>query len=293
MDSTRPTGLNRTYPNIINFESVFGMEEMKWSTIEKDMPQYDVTFPFIRLAAGSVDYTPGAMRNASKKDFKDVYYNPMSQGTRCHQIATYVVFDSPLTMLADNPTAYRKEQECTSFIASLALETDETRILQGEMGKYIVTARRKGNDWQVGALTNWDERDLTLNLNFLLDGTYKAEIFKDGINANKQAQDYKREIKYLTKDSVLNIHLAQGGGFAIKFSKQQSVKVSTVPSTLNVSSFYKKYLDADGISVISSQNVSDEALVEASKIITGMLSMRKDIARKMVEKKCKIIIIGV
>lgn len=216
-----PTGLNRTYPNIINFESVFGMEEMKWSTTEKDMPLYDVTFPFIRMAAGPVDYTPGAMRNATKKDFKDIYYNPMSQGTRCHQIATYIVFDSPLTMLADNPTAYRKEQECTSFIASLALQTDETKILQGEIGKYIVSARRNGNNWQVGALTNWDERDILINFNFLKDDTtYKVELMRDGVNANKQAQDYEHEIKYVTRDSLLNIHLAQGGGFAIKITRK-------------------------------------------------------------------------
>ena len=216
-----PTGLNRTYPNIINFESVFGMEEMKWSTIEKDMPLYDVTFPFIRLAAGSVDYTPGAMRNATKKDFKDVYSNPMSQGTRCHQLATYIVFDSPLTMLADNPTAYRKEQECTSFIASLTLHTDETKILQGEIGKYIVSARRRGQNWQVGALTNWDERDIRLSFDFLKDDdTYKMELMKDGVNANKQAEDYKREIRYVTRDSVLNIHLAQGGGFAMKLTRR-------------------------------------------------------------------------
>jgi len=288
-----PTGLNRTYPNIINFESVFGMEEMKWSTTEKDMPQYDVTFPFIRLAAGSVDYTPGAMRNATKADFKDIYYNPMSQGTRCHQLATYIVFDSPLTMLADNPTAYRKEQECTSFIASLSLETDETKILQGEMGKYIVSARRNGNNWQVGALTNWEERDLKLSFDFLQAGiTYKAEIFKDGINANKQAQDYKREIKFLTKDSVLNIHLAHGGGLAIKLTQQQTPKVTAVPAALHLHPFYKKYLDADGIAVVSSQQVSDEALVNAREIIIGMLSGRKDIARLMAEKKCKVMIIG-
>ena len=217
-----PTGLNRTYPNIINFESVFGMEEMKWSTIERDMPLYDVTFPFIRLAAGPVDYTPGAMRNASKVDFKDIYSNPMSQGTRCHQLATYIVFDSPLTMLADNPASYRKEKECTDFIASLVLKTDETKILQGEIGKFIVSARRNGNNWQVGALTNWDERYILINFNFLKDDTtYKMELMRDGVNANKQAQDYEHEIKYVTRDSVLNIHLAQGGGFAMKLSQQK------------------------------------------------------------------------
>lgn len=220
-----PTGLNRTYPNIINFESVFGMEEMKWSSIEKDMPLYDVTFPFIRMAAGSVDYTPGAMRNATKADFKDIYSNPMSQGSRCHQLATYIVFDSPLTMLADNPTSYRKEQECTDFITSLFLKTDETKILQGEIGKFIVSARRNGNNWQVGALTNWDERDVQVNFNFLKDDTtYKVELMRDGMNANKQAQDYKHEIKYVTRDSVLNIHLAKGGGFAMKLSQQKVTK---------------------------------------------------------------------
>jgi len=217
----KPTGLNRTYPNVINFESVFGMEEMKWSTVDKDMPLYDVTFPFIRLASGPVDYTPGAMRNATKADFKDIYSNPMSQGTRCHQIATYVVFDSPLVMLCDNPTVYRKEQECTTFIASLTMETDETKILQGELGKFIVTARRKGDNWQVGALTNWEERDIRLNLDFLKDdATYQVEILKDGINANKQAEDYKFERKVVTRDSVLTIHLARGGGFAVKMKKE-------------------------------------------------------------------------
>ena len=288
-----PTGLNRTYPNIINFESVFGMEEMKWSTIEKDMPLYDVTFPFIRLAAGPVDYTPGAMRNATKKDFKDIYYNPMSQGTRCHQLATYIVFDSPLVMLADNPTAYRKEQECTDFIASLALETDETKILQGEMGKFIVSARRKGQNWQVGALTNWDERDIRLSFGFLKDdATYKLELMKDGTNANKQAQDYKHEIRYVTRDSVLNIHLAQGGGFALKLTRQKEVKVTALPESLHQNPFYKKYLDADGIPVISSQNVSDAALVKAREIIIGMLSKRRDVAQKMIDRRCKVIVIG-
>lgn len=212
-----PTGLNRTYPNIVNFESVFGMEEMKWSSAEIDMPLYDVTFPFIRLAAGPVDYTPGAMRNASRKDFKDIYFNPMSQGTRCHQMATYIVYDSPLTMLCDNPTIYRKEQESTKFICSIPLKTDETKILQGRMGEYIVSARRMGTDWHVGALTNWDEREITLELNFLKDDyKYKAEIFRDGVNANKQATDYIRELKDVTNGSVLKFQLAAGGGFAIK-----------------------------------------------------------------------------
>ena len=226
-----PTGLNRTFPNIINFESVFGMEEMKWSSAEVDMPLYDVTFPFIRLAAGSVDYTPGAMRNASRKDFKDIYNNPMSQGTRCHQIATYIVYDSPLTMLCDNPTIYRKEQESTDFICSIPLQTDETKILKGRLGEFIVTARRHGNTWHVGALTNWDKRDITFELSFLKKGTlYKAEIFRDGINADKQASDYIREIIEVSNETILSIHLAAGGGFAIKLTeleKPSEIKKTT------------------------------------------------------------------
>lgn len=217
----KPTGLNRTYPNVINFESVFGMEEMKWSTVEKDMMQYDVEMPYIRMMAGPVDYTPGAMRNASKKDFKDIYYNPMSQGTRCHQLAAYVVHDSPLTMLADNPTVYRKEQECTDFIVKIPnTGFDETRILQGEMGTYIVTARRLGDDWFLGGMTNWDARDVCLDFSYLGEGNYKAVLFKDGVNAEKQATDYKKEELTVTGQSRLKIRMAPGGGFVISITKK-------------------------------------------------------------------------
>ncbi|WP_455640328.1 glycoside hydrolase family 97 protein [Parabacteroides sp.] len=217
----KPTGLNRTYPHIINFESVFGMEEMKWSTIEKDMMQYDVTMPYIRMMAGPVDYTPGAMRNASKKDFKDIYSNPMSQGTRCHQLAAYIVHDSPLTMLADNPTIYREEQECTDFITSIPnAGIEETRILQGKMGEYIVTARRIGNNWYIGGMTNWDFREVILDMSFLGDGNYAATIFTDGVNAGKQASDYKKEKQEITSQSKLKVLMAPGGGFAISLKKR-------------------------------------------------------------------------
>ncbi len=289
----KPTGLNRTYPNIINFESVFGMEEMKWSTPEVDMPRYDVTFPFIRLMAGPVDYTPGAMRNSTKSDFKPIYSNPLSQGTRCHQLATYVVFDSPLTMLADNPTIYQKEQECTSFIASLPNEVEETRILQGTLGEYIISARRKGTSWTIGGMTNWTERDITLPLDFLKEGiSYKAEIFKDGINANKQATDYQREIQIVSSNSTLKLHMASGGGFAIRLTEENSDKVTAVPESLHLYPFYKKYLNAGGMPVVSSHQVSDKALYKAREIIMGMLSKRKDIARYMIEKGCRVMVIG-
>lgn len=217
----KPTGLNRTYPNIINFESVFGMEEMKWSTVAKDMMEYDVTMPYIRMMTGPVDYTPGAMRNASKKDFKDVYYNPMSQGTRCHQLAAYVIHDSPLTMLADNPTIYKREQECTDFIVSIPNKNiEETRVLQGKLGESVVIARKIGSSWYVGGMTDWTAREITLDFGFLGDGTYEVVLFRDGVNADKQAEDYKKEIFTVTPDSEKKIRMASGGGFAMTVVKK-------------------------------------------------------------------------
>ncbi len=218
----KPTGLNRTYPNILNFEGVFGMEEMKWSTPEVDMPAYDVTFPFIRMMAGSVDYTPGAMRNATKRDFQPIYSNPLSQGTRCHQLATYVVFDSPLTMLCDAPVYYEKEDDFTKFLSDIPLVADETKILTGKLGEYIVTARRYGNDWYIGGLTNWEERSLNVDLSFLnASGIYSATIYQDGINANKQAADYKVRKLTVNHKSVLNMDCASGGGFVVKLTYHQ------------------------------------------------------------------------
>ena len=228
-----PQGIQRTYPNVINFEAVFGMEEVKWTERTKisrggnmvnepakDMPLYDVTFPFIRGMAGYVDFTPGGMRNATKADFQPVYNNPMTMGTRCHQLAHYIVHESPLTMLADNPTAYEREPECTEFIASLPTVFEEMKVLQGELGKYIVTARRQGNDWYVAGETNWDARDITLTSEFLPEGTYEITLFFDGKNADKAATDYQvfRQTFTLTHapQEHITIHLASGGGFAAK-----------------------------------------------------------------------------
>lgn len=211
-----PTGLNRTYPNLLNFEGVNGIEEFKWCSPEQDIPLYDVTFPYIRQMAGPVDYTPGAMKNAVKKEFSAVYSNPMSMGTRCHQLACYVIHDSPFTMLCDAPTNYEAEQECTDFIVQIPTEVDETKVLSGEIGKYIVTARRKGNDWYIAGYTNWNECDVELNLDFLpTNVSYKATLMKDGINADKQASDYKKVNFTADKSHKETLHLASGGGFAL------------------------------------------------------------------------------
>lgn len=290
----KPTGINRTYPHIINFESVFGMEEVKWTDIKNNMPLYDVTFPYIRMMAGPVDYTPGAMRNATKADWRAMYYTPASMGTRCHQLAAYIVHDSPFTMLCDAPTNYLNEQECVDFIASLPVEVDSTFIASGELGKYIVTVRKKDVNWYIGGMTNWDERDVQLDFSFLPEGmSYTAVLFKDGVNANKQAEDYRKETIRIDKDSRLTLHLASGGGFAMKLELcPVHGQVTSIPEGKNIPSFYQKYIETEGLYVTSSGKVSDEALLKACDIISLMLAKRPDVKAHMVKKGCHVMVIG-
>lgn len=211
-----PTGMSRTYPNILNYEGVFGLEESRWTPKETDMPKYDVTFPYIRMMAGNVDFTPGAMRNGTKENWVVCYQNPVSMGTRCHQLACYVVHDSPFTMLCDAPTNYEREQESVDIITSIPDVFDETKIIQGKLGKFIITARRNGSDWYVGGQTNWDGREVALSLDFLSPGAYyQATIVTDGINANHNAEDYRIEQKAVTADDKFHLKMASGGGFVI------------------------------------------------------------------------------
>jgi glycoside hydrolase family 97 protein len=290
----KPTGINRTYPHIINFESVFGMEEVKWTDIKNNMPLYDVTFPYIRMMAGPVDYTPGAMRNATKADWRAMYYTPASMGTRCHQLAAYIVHDSPFTMLCDAPTNYLNEQECVDFMASLPVEVDSTFIASGELGKYIVTVRKKDVNWYIGGMTNWDERDVQLDFSFLPEEmSYTAVLFKDGVNANKQAEDYRKETIRVNKDSRLTLHLASGGGFAMKLELcPVHGQVTGIPEGKNIPSFYQKYIETEGLYVTSSGKVSDEALLKACDIISLMLAKRPDVKAHMVKKGCHVMVIG-
>lgn len=216
----KPAGLNRTWPNVLNFEGVHGLEQMKWSAATIDQMKYDATIPFIRQVAGPMDYTQGAMRNASRDNYRPVNSEPMSQGTRCHQLALYAVLDSPLNMLCDSPTNYLREAECTEFIAAIPTVWDETRILGGRMGEYIVTTRRSGDTWYVGAITDWTPRDVEVDLAPLgIGGTVEATIFRDGANADRKASDYKRETIRIDTAEPLKIHLAPGGGFALKITK--------------------------------------------------------------------------
>lgn len=218
--SYKPTGLHRTYPNVINFEGVHGLEQMKWASTDVDQVTYDVTMPYIRMLAGPIDYTQGAMRNATRSNYRPINNEAMSQGTRCRQLAEYVVFESPLNMLCDSPSNYMKEAESTDFIAEIPTVWDQTIALNGEIGKYISIARKKDDTWYVGAMTDWEARTVELDLSFLGDGNYQAEIYKDGVNAEKAARDYVKQTMTIGTDKKLTINMAPGGGVAMKIIKQ-------------------------------------------------------------------------
>ncbi len=208
----KPTGLRRTYPNVLTREGVRGLEWNKWS---KDItPTHDVTLPFIRMFAGPMDYTPGAMINATANDFRDIFNRPMSQGTRCHQLAMYVVFESPLQMLADCPSHYLKEPECMEFLSAVPTVWDETRVLNAKVNEYVTIARKHGDTWYVGAMTNWTPRDFEIDLSFLGADKYKMTSWADGINADRYASDYKKQTRTVTSAEKLKVHLAPGGGWA-------------------------------------------------------------------------------
>ena len=211
-----PSGLNRTYPNVLNYEGVFGLEQMKWSKPEVDMITYDVTFPYIRMAAGPVDYTQGAMLNAGRK-YVPNRSEPMSQGTRCHQLGMYVTYESPFNMLCDTPIHYEREKECTDFIASVPTVWDETVALDGKVGEYVIMARRSGDVWYIGGLTNWDARDVELDLNALGAGGWNVEMFADGVNVEKNAKDYK--VVRTQNTDKLKVRMASGGGFAARLTR--------------------------------------------------------------------------
>lgn len=224
----RPFGVQFAYPNIVNFEGVKGLENSKWEPRAgdgplHDQPRYDVTIPFLRALPGCFDYTPGAMMNAVRSQFFGNNDHPMSQGTRVHQMAMYTIFDAPLQMLADSPTKYMQNQECTDFIAQIPTVYDQVVPLDGKLGEYVVVAKRKGVRWYIAAMNNWQARDLTVDLSLLikmnetnnklekLNG--RANIFADGINADREATDYKHTQQQINSDDKLQIHLAPGGGW--------------------------------------------------------------------------------
>jgi len=212
----KPDGLGRTWPNAITREGVKGMENNKWS---KDItPEHDVILPFTRMVAGPMDYTPGAMINMDRVNFNPQFTRPSSQGTRVHQMALYVVFESPLQMLSDSPSNYMKEQECTDFIVKIPVVWDDLKVLNAKVGDCLLLARRSGKDWFVGGLTDWNGREMELDLSFLPAGEYIIDTFQDGINADNHAQDYKHLKNNIKSGDKIKIVLAPGGGWVAKIS---------------------------------------------------------------------------
>lgn len=212
----KPTGLSRTYPNVINYEGVFGLEQMKWTDRDKaDMPLNDVLIPYIRMAAGPMDYTQGAMLNAAKGDFRSIDKRPMSQGTRAHQVAMYVVYDAPFSMLCDTPSNYLREEETTRYIASIPTVFTSSKVLSGKVGEHIVMAREKEGVWYVGGLTSWEARDVEVDFSFLGEGEWEVALFRDGINADLTGLDYKTERLVVKAGDKQSVKMAPGGGFAM------------------------------------------------------------------------------
>ena len=214
----KPCGLSRKYPNVVNYEGVNGLEQMKWSGLELDQVTYDVQIPFIRMVAGPMDYTQGAMRNAQKSSYRESYSEPMSQGTRCRQLAMYVIYEAPFNMLCDSPSNYEKEKECTEFISEIPTVWDQTVALDGKIGEYAVIARRAGENWYVGGLTNWSQREIEVDLSFLPEGTFEIESIQDGVNANKIASDFRIVKQTADNKTKIKVTAACGGGFTMKIT---------------------------------------------------------------------------
>lgn len=210
----KPATMTRTWPNLINAEGVRGMEWSKWSWDSE--PKHNVTLPFTRMFLGPMDYTPGAMRNATQKTFAPINAQPMALGTRCHQLAMYVVYEAPLQMLSDSPTNYLREPEIMDFLGPVPTEWDETKVLDAKIAEYVLIARRNGSDWYIGAMTDWTPRDLEVDLSFLPDGKFTMEAYQDGANADRFASDYKKTSGQMDNGSKVKIHLAPGGGWAAR-----------------------------------------------------------------------------
>lgn len=206
--------MTRTWPNIVSNEGVRGLEWSKWSA--DATPEHNVTLPFTRMFLGPMDYTPGAMLNAQERSFAKVFDRPMSLGTRCHQLAMYVVFESPLQMLADSPSNYLREPEAMEFLSAVPTVWDETRVLDGRIGDFVLVARRSGRDWYVGAMTDWTARELDVVLSFLPEGEFRMDAYQDGVNAGRAASDYKKVSGRADRTTRLRIKLAEGGGWAAR-----------------------------------------------------------------------------
>jgi len=252
----KPAGIERVWPNLLTYEGVMGNEQSKWKVdhfpYSNDLypinPEHHLTIPFIRMAAGPMDFTPGGMTNVNRYDYKwspadtsppgfdyagnplktednmhSINTRPMVLGSRAHQVAMFTVFESPLQMMSDSPTIYKKEQETTDFISQIPTIWDETIVLEASITDYLVIARRNGDNWYLAAMTDWTPRDFNIDLSFLEDNTnYNVQIFRDGVNTDRNAMDYKFEKISLNSNSKIDISLSSGGGFSAIFKKSNN-----------------------------------------------------------------------
>ena len=210
--AVRPALMTRTWPNLISTEGVRGNEWNKWSA--HITPAHTVTIPFTRMFLGPMDFTPGAMLNATRIGFAKNFDLPASQGTRCHQLAMYAIYESPLQMLADSPTNYLREPDCLAFLSSVPSVWDESVALDGRIGEFVAMARRSGREWYCGAMTDWNPRELQIDFSFLPAGRFVLEEYRDGVNAGRRADDFKKVTQTVTNATKLTVKLAEGGGWA-------------------------------------------------------------------------------
>ncbi len=216
----KPAGLHRTWPNVISFEGVYGLENAKWDKDKKIGPEHNVTIPFTRQVAGPMDYTPGAMLNYQLAEWWPAWGRPSSLGTRCHELAKYVVFESPLQMLSDSPTNYEREPECLRFLAAVPSVWEKTVALDGHVSDYVAMARQAQNGlWYIGSMTDWTARTLSLSTDFLPAGEYEMETYADGLNADRCAQDYQRAVTRLKSGQPISAKMAPGGGYVAVLRK--------------------------------------------------------------------------
>ncbi len=214
----KPAGLRRAYPNLLTREGLIEFEFNGWT--EHVTPVHDNMLPYLRMVTGPMDYIPFTTHNATKGNFRSVGDRPMSQGTRAHSMAMFVVFESPLQMLPDSPSDYYRERECTEFISKIPTEWDDLKVLHAKIGSHTVLARKKGNDWYIGGITNWDARSLDVNFDFLDEGTYMMEYIQDGANSDTRASDYKKTVKEISRNDTVKINLASGGGWVARITKK-------------------------------------------------------------------------
>jgi alpha-glucosidase len=217
--SFKPAGFNRTWPHAVTREAVLGSEYNIWSN--RATPPHNVALAYIRMVAGPLDYEPGLLQNATQKTFRPIEGNPMSMGTRCGQLAMFVVYDSPVQFFSGNPSTGLTEPAFMELLGSIPTVWDETRIPDGRVGEYIVSARKRGDAWFIGAMTDWTARTLTVRLDFLDEGTYTLTEATDGPNAARYAADYRHSTRTVRRGDTLSLPLAPGGGYVGRLVREK------------------------------------------------------------------------